>query len=223
MTRLGGITRETGATRLSMRALIRIYLCFAAGLYFAWVQFSYFFLLEAFLSASHVSYFVALFFWLGGFLVGLNASRKLSASWLLAIGVGAYYATWALVGKYPFRDALYPVMALGISTSAILPGFFFPLATRLFPRVKSMLIHENNGFIVGIASSLVAMTWAGRLFLDFAPLLGCILLMPALRRAVAPIEPEMAPGEKAPGNAPAALAAVGRAPDRPAGRAEAGI
>ena len=47
-------------------------LAFVIGVWLALLQFSYFFMLEVHVSSRATSYFVAVFFWLIGFLIGLN-------------------------------------------------------------------------------------------------------------------------------------------------------
>lgn len=153
---------------------------FLCGLYFALLQFSYFFLMEAYLSSQYLSYFITLLFWLVGFLAGLNITRERWFAGLLLLGVGAYYATWALTRFIPFHPLLYPLAAICSIASGLLPGYFFPLMARRFPSVKLMLFHENNGFLLGILIALKGSIYCGSWFLAGAPLLGSLLVGIAL-------------------------------------------
>ncbi len=145
---------------------------FACGVHFALLQFSYFFLVEAYLSSQYLSYFVTLFFWLCGFLAGLWVAREGWFSKLLILGVLAYYAAWTLTRCIPFHPLLYPSAAVCSIVSGLLPGHFFPFMARRFTPVRSLLFHENNGFILGILVSLKASIYCGSWFLAYAPLLG---------------------------------------------------
>lgn len=146
----------------------------ACGLYFALLQFSYFFLMEAFLSSQYLSYFVTLLFWLTGFLLGLNFERKGWFSKFLFLGLAAYYGAWLLTRWIPFHTALYPLAALCAVTSGLLPGYFFPTLSSQFTSVKLLFFHENNGFILGILISLKAAIHFGSWFLAYSPLAGAV-------------------------------------------------
>lgn len=154
-----------------------IALAFACGLYFALLQFSYFFLMEAYVSSQSLSYLITLFFWLGGFLVGLNLRRTGWFLPLLVVGVTSYYLTWLLTRAVPFHTALYPAGAASCVVSGVLPGYFVPLMSRRFTAIKSLLFHENNGFILGILVSLRASTHFGDWFLSYSPALGATLVL----------------------------------------------
>ena len=163
-------------------AWIQLVFSFACGLDFAVLQFSYFFLMEAYLSSQYLSYFVTLFFWLCGFLAGLRTAGDRWFSRLLILGVLAYYAAWSLTRWIPFHPLLYPSAALCSILSGLLPGYFFPFMARRFAAVRSLLFHENNGFILGILVSLRALIHCGSWFLAYAPLLGAAIVL-AIRAA----------------------------------------
>lgn len=156
---------------------INIALSFACGLYFALLQFSYFFLMEAYLSSQYLSYFITLLFWLCGFLVGLNLSRKGWFTLLLAVGLMTYYLTWLLTRFIPFHTLLYPAAAICSVISGLLPGYFFPFMSPRFNAIKSLLLHENNGFILGILIALKASIHFGNWFLTYIPALGAMIVI----------------------------------------------
>jgi hypothetical protein len=152
-------------------------LAFSIGLWLALMQYSYWFLLEVHLSSRSTSFFVALFFWLLGFLVGLNLRAPRAFVTLVGAAPLAYYAALALLEAFPYRLALVPVVGAAISTAGMLAGAYFPHAGARFEKVKLLFFHENNGFIVGILASLIGSVFWGRLLLVLAPALG---LLPVL-------------------------------------------
>lgn len=150
--------------------------CFAAGIYFALLQFSYFFLLEVFLSSRAVSFFVAVFFWLIGFLIGLNLEVRRRFPLFLGLSCIAYYGGFFLIRTFPYQLSVMPAVGALIAFSGSCAGAFFPYAKDRFPRIKHLFLHENNGFILGIALSLVGSVWAGRWLLSLAPLFGVAIM-----------------------------------------------
>lgn len=150
-------------------------LAFWVGCYLALLQFAYFFLLEAFLSSQFVSYFVAVFFWLCGFLAGLQIRRRQAFTSLLTLSAAAYYLSYAAVNMIPFQLRLTPLFAFCLFTSGMAPGCFFPWAQDRFPRLKHLFFHENNGFLLGIVVSWWAADFCGRIYLAFFPGLGFLV------------------------------------------------
>jgi hypothetical protein len=148
--------------------------CFLCGLYFAILQFSYFFLMEAYLSSQYLSYFISLFFWLCGFLTGLLFARARWFGPLLVTGTLAYYLAWTLTRIIPFHPQLYIAAAACSIVSGLGPGCFFPAMAERFPSIKGLLFHENNGFFGGILVALKASIYCGSWFLAYGPLLGAV-------------------------------------------------
>lgn len=133
----------------------------AAGLYLALIQTCHFLLLEAHLSARSLSYFVTLFFWFLGFLLGLQLRGGRWFGGLLGAGVAGYYATWLLARWIPFHTALYPAAALSSAVSAILAGHFFRVVGERCRPVRRALFHENNGFVLGLLVALKGVVHLG--------------------------------------------------------------
>lgn len=146
---------------------------FAAGLYLALLQFSYYFLVEAFLSSRAVSYFIALFFWLSGFLIGLNLKKSNLLLPLLALSLVSYYCSFFLVQWIPFNNTLFYILGVLIAVSSSFAGYFF--ASSSANHIKNLLLHENNGFILGALISLMASDFAGWYYLMLAPVFGALL------------------------------------------------
>ena len=146
----------------------------AVGLWLALLQFAFFFLLEVRLSSRATTFFVALFFWLAGFLIGLNLRGPRAFQVLMVLAPVGYYLAYLLLGALPYRHQTLPVVGICIAISGALAGAFFPHAAGRFPTLKWLLFHENNGFIAGIILTLLGSVFAGRFFLDWAPALGAI-------------------------------------------------
>ncbi len=150
------------------------YLVFLYGNLFAVIQFTYFFLLEVFLSSRAMPFFVCLFFWLIGFLIGLNLRINKLMICLVMISVCAYYCAFVLIRVYPFQYQVLPLVGLCVAVSGMAPGYFFASAKDRYAHVKKLFLHENNGFILGILISWVSAAFAGQYMLMLAPLLGVV-------------------------------------------------
>lgn len=151
-----------------------IFQVFFFGVFFSITQFTYFFLLEVFLSSRAVPFFIALFFWLTGFLAGLNL-KKPKLLWLLTgICIAAYYVALMLVRSFPFHYGMLPIVGGCIAVSGVLPGYFFFDSQKRFGKAKDLFLHENNGFILGIILSLLGMVFAGKWMLAWAPFGGSL-------------------------------------------------
>lgn len=152
-----------------MRALLT--LSFVVGLHLAIVQTSYFLLLEAFVSSQALSYFVAIFFWLVGLLVGLWLKRDRLFPVLLLAGSASYYVTWWLARLMPFANAMYLVAGACSIVSGLLPGYFFRfIAPRVRP-VSRAFLYENNGFVLGLFIALAGATRFGAPLVAIGPLI----------------------------------------------------
>ena len=143
---------------------------FFLGAALALVQLSFFFMLEVHVTSRADSYFTALFFWLVGFLVGLNLPGARTFAALLFAAPLAYYAALFAVGAWPYRLALLPLVGACIAICGAMAGSFFPWAQRGFPRARLLFFHENNGFLAGLATALLASVYLGQALLDYAPL-----------------------------------------------------
>ncbi len=155
-------------------------LCLVMGLFLALLQFSYFFLLEAYLSSRMVTFFVALFFWLIGVLAGLNVRASKLFQVLVVTAMAAYYIARLLIVLLPYNLFMLPGIALCVVASGLAAGYFFPWAADRFASVKLILFHENNGFILGILVAQMASIFAGKLMLNYAPLAGAALVLAVL-------------------------------------------
>lgn len=162
-----------------------VLLAFVTGLWLALLQFSHFFLLEVWLTSRATTYFAALFFWLAGFLAGLQFNGRKMFPLLVVAGAAGYYVSLGVFTLWPFKLAMLPVAGLCIAAGGAAAGAFFPFAAGRFAGVKWLLFHENNGFVVGIIVALLGAVFQGRWLLTWVPGLGAAavlaLLLPALR------------------------------------------
>lgn len=149
-------------------------MAFCVGLWLALLQFSFFFLLEVRLTSRTTTFFVALFFWLVGFLAGLNLRSPRAFPLLVALAPAAYYVAYLVLGLLPYRVQVLPLVGACIAVAGSLAGAFFPYAAGRFGRLKLLLFHENNGFVLGILLSLFGAVFAGRFLLDWAPALAAL-------------------------------------------------
>ncbi len=155
-------------------------LAFVTGLWLALLQFSHFFLLELWLTSRATTFFVALFFWLLGFLAGLQAEKRWMFPLLVVVAAAGYYASMGLLTLWPFKLAMLPVAGLCIAAGGAAAGAYFPFATGQFTRVKWLLFHENNGFVLGIVMALLGAVFQGRWLLVWAPALGAAAVLALL-------------------------------------------
>jgi hypothetical protein len=160
-----------------------VLLAFVTGLWLALLQFSHFFLLEVWLTSRATTYFAALFFWLAGFLAGLQAEGRRAFPLLVAAGAAGYYASLGIFMLRPFELAMLPAAGLCIAMGGAAAGAFFPFAAGRFPSVKWLLFHENNGFVLGIVGALLGAVFQGRWLLTWAPGIGAAAVLSLLRLA----------------------------------------
>lgn len=146
---------------------------FAVGVWLALLQFSYYFMVEVYLSSRSTSFFISLFFWLVGFLIGLNLPCRTFVPLVVATPL-AYCGALALLHQSPYRLLLLAAVAPSIAIGGMTAGAFFPHARQRFARVRPLLFHENNGFITGILLALLGATLHGRLLLTFVAPAGAL-------------------------------------------------
>lgn len=165
-------------------------MAFVFGLHFAVLQCSYFFLVEAFLSSGHQPYFAMSLLWLCGVLVGLTASPQVSLELTTLFGTGAYLIAQGSLRLYPYQNALGNVAYACILVSGIAAGHFIVfIASSRIDRTAALL-HENNGFVVGLVAGLLSSTFHGMRLLEIGPALttvAVLLTRPSRRRAAAPV------------------------------------
>lgn len=153
-----------------------IVFAFAAGLYFAILQFAYYFVLEAYFTSRSISFFIATFFWLIGFLIGLNIHQKLNDQWLAILSISGYYIFYFINNIFPFKSFIVGFLIVCVLVSGAFPGYFFNRYNSQFRKVKDFFFIENNGFILGIIISYFGSIKAGKYFIIFFPIFSFGLL-----------------------------------------------
>ncbi len=158
---------------------------FAVGLFFAVLQFCYFFLLECQLSSAWNSYAAVTLAWMTGILAGLmlplRDGRVRRHLWLL--NIPCYYGVWLGLRAFPFNGRLLPAYVLLVSGSGLYAGHFFRTSFARTRDARSLLLHENNGFVTGLLVGLLGFAANARLFLLLAPAL-CLFLLACLTTCV---------------------------------------
>lgn len=144
--------------------------CLVIGFHLACIQYAYLFLLEAYHSSRSVTYFICLFFWLLGFLLGLNFNRTGWLISLIILGWLGYETVYWMQSLFPYRDFLYPLIACAISISGIQAGYFFNSLSENQSNAK-VLESENNGFVLGTFFCMMFVLYAGWYFLAAVPTL----------------------------------------------------
>ncbi len=143
---------------------------FVTGLHLALLQFGYLFVLQLNVSSTYLTYAMVVIAWMTGTLIGISW-KTLNNTGVLAAGVVSYYAVYALVQADPFSYRILPAAVAGVVVTGLWAGRFFIAMRPLFPRVNSLFLHENNGFLVGIVTFYLGFVFLGRAFL-----LGSILV-----------------------------------------------
>jgi len=150
---------------------------FFIGMLFSLIQFCYFFILEAYISSRSTIYFIGLFFWLLGFLIGLQYKSENQIIKLLFLSLAAYYTALFFNILFPFEKISIALSGTCILISGLAPGYYFVYAKKQFPKIKYLFLHENNGFILGVILSFAGVYFAGSFMLYFAPLIGFIIVI----------------------------------------------
>jgi spermidine synthase len=149
---------------------------FLVGVYFAVLQFAYFFLLEVFVSSRAITYFACLFFWLIGFLVGLNYGDRFRPRTILGGGLLAYYLTVLINLFYPYKTVSLVTIGLLIAVSGVSPGYFFSQVGQHYRTVRKIFFLENNGFIAGTALCFYLAVFFGKWLLYAVPAVSLLAL-----------------------------------------------
>ncbi len=153
---------------------------FFIGVFFALIQFCYFFILEAYVSSRVSIYFIALFFWLIGFFIGLRLKSYNLLLKLLVASLVMYYITLFFNILIPFEKTSLILSGTAILISGLSPGYYFIYAKKKFPKIKLLFLHENNGFLLGIILSFSGVYFSGSWMLYFAPLIGFLVVLALL-------------------------------------------
>jgi len=148
--------------------MIETFFVFLAGFFFAFLQFSFFFTLQANVSSAGLTYLLTTVCWLGGAVIGLSIRRPLAVKYenlMIATGAAGFYVVHLLVQWRPFDNAYFVIYAPLMVLSSIYAGYFFNSFRGRFNNVKNLFFWENNGFMFGIASSFLAVSLIGQSYL----------------------------------------------------------
>ncbi len=158
------------------------------GIYFALLQFSYFFIMSFNLSSSYISYISMVFAWIMGAVCGIWLKNKKWERRLLILSSISYYLFVFIASKLRFSNHLYFFFFMLVLVSGVYSGYFFSLNSKRPQKIKWLFFMENNGFILGSAASFIAFTMLGLNFLYFAPLAITVCLWAMSKWCLADIE-----------------------------------
>ena len=145
--------------------MIETFFVFLVGFFFAFLQFSFFFTLQANVSSAGLTYLITTVCWLGGAVIGLSIRRTLAVKYenlMIVTGAAGFYLVHLLVQWRPFDNAYFVIYAPLMVLSSIYAGYFFNSFRGRFNNVKNLFFWENNGFMFGIASSFLAVSLIGQ-------------------------------------------------------------
>jgi len=145
--------------------MIETFFVFLVGFFFAFLQFSFFFTLQANVSSAGLTYLITTVCWLGGAVIGLSIRSPVAVKYenlMIVTGAAGFYLVHLLVQWRPFDNAYFVIYAPLMVLSSIYAGYFFNSFRGRFNNVKNLFFWENNGFMFGIASSFLAVSLIGQ-------------------------------------------------------------
>jgi len=144
---------------------------FSGGLLLAWLQFCFFLLLERQLSSAWMTYMTVTLAWMAGIFLGLQLRSR--GAWmdpaLLGATLLAYYVLRTCLAALPFETRALPIYGLCVLVSGAYAGRFFRAAFGRMKSARELLLHENNGFLAGLASAFFLFSRWGRAYLAAGP------------------------------------------------------
>lgn len=152
-----------------------------SGLFFGVLQWSAFFLLQAYLASTAMVYLLATSVWLLGSLAGLSIpGRSDERSWLAA-ATAAYYVLRALAVAHPYDFAWLPLLLGCVAVMGAYAGRFFRERRAMPGGARRLFFLENTGFLGGMVLTVMGLFWIGAGLLLLAPAIGaalCLITLP---------------------------------------------
>lgn len=149
------------------------------GALFAILQFSYYLQMEWLMSSTWITYSTVVVAWLIGAIVGLGYA--LENGWfgaiMLAVNILAFYSMRLGLYLRPFDNRLLPIYAIMIAISGAYVGLFMRANFKTMVGARELLLHENNGFILGLLISFLGFFLKGDIFSIAAPGACALLLL----------------------------------------------
>ncbi len=143
---------------------------FLIGVHFGLLQGALFFVFQIYVTATFMGYFAVVLAWMGGVILSMKLGIPRSVEGALVLSVVAYFALLrlsALIAPFAVALALYPLFAVVVALPA---GTFFRAYSRSVSS-RSLFLHENNGFVLGLALATFCFVQWGLTFLYLAPIL----------------------------------------------------
>lgn len=151
------------------------------GVLFALLQFSYFVELEWLLSSAWTTYATVVSAWLLGVMVGLEYAARSARSEAVTLitNLAAFYLLQWILYLRPFDNRLLPFYAAMILTSGAYAGSFMRTNFRRIKGARNLLLHENNGFLLGLIIGFLGYYYNGRIFPLASPAVCALVLLGA--------------------------------------------
>ncbi len=160
------------------RPISRIPHLLLVGMLLGVLQTGLFFQLSFTLSSTFGTFLLITLCWLAGSALGvMGVARATIATevWLL-LALVAYAISLLLAQAAPFNTALWPLYGALIVLGGLYPGVFFARYSR-HSRAGTMLLWENNGFIIGLVGLTLLFMLLGRGVLWLSPALLALLVL----------------------------------------------
>lgn len=146
------------------------------GLYLGVIQSSIYFVCLVYVSATYFIYFAMTLIWLLGASVGVKTNWIKKQSTANVLSFTAYVLIFLIARQFPGETNLSSLYMIFIFVAALPAGVFFKIhSNKILPR--SILFHENNGFILGYVVMTFAFLKTGTTSLLFGPLMGFFLIL----------------------------------------------
>jgi hypothetical protein len=162
---------------MEMIQTLYIFLC---GFLFAFLQFSYFFILESNVSSSGLTYLTTTCAWIFGAILGLFIEKKqppLIEHTMLFLAIAAFYIVLLLIGRNPFDLSWFWAYMILITASGVYAGYFFNANREQYRAIKNLFFWENNGFMMGLLTSFLGFTLLGKKFHFSFPIIFFVLIL----------------------------------------------
>jgi len=157
-----------------MKKTLFIFFC---GMFFASMQLSYFFMLEAIMSSTALTFFLVTLCWLLGIILGLKNFVKVPLMYLIVISAVMFYGLIFCLHSFPYNANLFILYLIFITVSSVFAGTLFKLWSNFTNSSATFFFLENNGFLLGIILTTLGFIFWGKTFLlvIFAILTGILL------------------------------------------------
>ena len=162
----------------------RVALAIVTGFWLGLAQVSLAFALLAGAGASALLFFALTGIWLGGGAIGGLFARGPAATVLLALALGVSVAARVALFTYPFSSLGTIAGLIGGGLCGAYAAAFLAERSALWGEARGVLLHENNGFVLGWIIGTVLLILSANVLAVSALVVGVALLAERLIRPV---------------------------------------